>query len=32
MTDEQALAEAGITDLSSYAVTPGETPLPDFFV
>ncbi len=32
VTDEQALAEAGITDLSLYAVTPGETPLPDFFV
>ena len=32
VTDEQALGEAGVTDLSSYAVTPGQVPLPDFFI
>ncbi|HEY1722138.1 MAG TPA: NAD(P)-dependent oxidoreductase [Magnetospirillaceae bacterium] len=32
MTDEQTLAEAGVTDLSPYLMSPGETPLPDFFI
>ena len=30
--DEEALAEAGITDFSSYAVTPGAELAPDFFL
>jgi citronellol/citronellal dehydrogenase len=30
--DEEALAEAGITDLERYAVKPGERLLPDLFV
>lgn len=30
--DEEALAEAGITDLAPYAVTPGAPLMPDFFV
>jgi citronellol/citronellal dehydrogenase len=32
VTDEQVLAEAGVTDLSAYMVTAGEQPLPDFFI
>jgi citronellol/citronellal dehydrogenase len=32
LIDDQVLAEAGVTDLSGYAVTPGLDPLPDFFV
>jgi citronellol/citronellal dehydrogenase len=31
-TDEEALAEAGVTDLSGYAVTPGGELAPDFFL
>jgi citronellol/citronellal dehydrogenase len=31
-TDEEALAEAGVTDLSGYAVTPGAELAPDFFL
>jgi citronellol/citronellal dehydrogenase len=30
--DEDVLAEAGVTDLTSYAVSPGAPLLPDFFV
>jgi citronellol/citronellal dehydrogenase len=30
--DDEVLASAGITDLSSYAVTPGAPLIPDFFV
>jgi citronellol/citronellal dehydrogenase len=30
--DEEALAEAGVTDLSGYAVTPGADLAPDFFL
>ena len=30
--DDEALAEAGVTDLEPYAVTPGAEPMPDFFV
>jgi citronellol/citronellal dehydrogenase len=30
--DEEALAEAGVTDLSGYAVTPGAELAPDFFL
>jgi citronellol/citronellal dehydrogenase len=30
--DEQVLAEVGVTDLDTYAVTPGEALVPDFFV
>ncbi len=32
VTDEQVLAEAGVKDFDRYAVTPGEPPLPDFFI
>jgi citronellol/citronellal dehydrogenase len=32
LIDDQVLAEAGITDLAPYAMTPGLEPLPDFFV
>ncbi|WP_044494017.1 SDR family oxidoreductase [Nesterenkonia massiliensis] len=32
LTDEQVLAAAGITDLSSYAVTPGTELVPDIFL
>jgi citronellol/citronellal dehydrogenase len=31
-TDEEALAEAGVTDLEPYAVTPGADLAPDFFL
>ncbi len=31
-TDEQSLAEAGVTDLESYAVKPGTPLCPDFFL
>jgi citronellol/citronellal dehydrogenase len=30
--DDEVLASAGVTDLSSYSVTPGSALLPDFFV
>jgi len=30
--DDEVLASAGITDLASYAVVPGSTPLPDIFL
>ncbi|RTL02196.1 MAG: short chain dehydrogenase, partial [Lysobacterales bacterium] len=30
--DEEALAEAGITDFDAYAVTPGAALLPDIFL
>jgi citronellol/citronellal dehydrogenase len=30
--DDEVLAEAGITDLGSYAMVPGSTPLPDIFL
>jgi citronellol/citronellal dehydrogenase len=30
--DDEVLAEEGITDLTRYAVTQGETPLPDIFL
>ena len=30
--DEEVLAAAGVTDLSPYAVEPGQTLLPDFFL
>jgi citronellol/citronellal dehydrogenase len=30
--DEEALAEAGVTDLEPYAVTPGADLAPDFFL
>ena len=30
--DDEVLAEAGITDLEPYAVKPGMTLLPDFFI
>ncbi len=30
--DEEILAEAGITDLTSYAVTPGKPLIPDLFI
>lgn len=31
LIDEEALAQAGVTDFSSYLVIPGAEPLPDFF-
>jgi citronellol/citronellal dehydrogenase len=31
-TDEEALAEAGITDLEGYSVTPGGPLQPDFYL
>ncbi len=31
-TDEEALAEAGVSDLAGYAVTPGAELMPDFFL
>jgi citronellol/citronellal dehydrogenase len=30
--DDELLASEGITDLSSYAIDPSETPMPDFFI
>jgi len=30
--DEDLLREHGVTDFERYSVTPGTTPIPDFFV
>src|SRR5690606_27214107 len=32
LVDDEVLAEAGVTDLSAYAVDPSRTPLPDLFL
>jgi len=32
LIDDEVMAEAGVKDLSVYAVTPGLDPLPDFFI
>ncbi|HSK39901.1 MAG TPA: NAD(P)-dependent oxidoreductase [Arenibaculum sp.] len=32
LIDDEVLAEAGVTDLDRYAVTPGARPLPDIFL